>query len=495
MIKKIGCFFVFINLFFFSSCQTLENQGKDLYKKELYDQALIVFEAAASKDPSNTELKAWLQKTKTKIIDKGLLEVRFLRMGNNSKAATEKLEKVLRQQEKWHTKYTSALASSQEKEVKEANLYLENLIKQAKSHKTPSSIKLIAHKFDRTIQAGRAKDFLQNIQAQLRKTAEKKYLALASELTRTSFFSQDILDSYAALWQIDSKKRVKLGQDSSRFSSIRIIDKIDHNHMSKLNFSMLGEKLREDFHHSLLYYPGSKKTLVLKLTGQTNYSKTNYLSTETARYNEPYTDYVLKRVVNPNLSVRFKRIEWRYHNDGYAHCYVNGRNVKKAECSALPRPEKGRAPISYYLAPVTRYRNKNFHYQVLVHNEKYLIKIKGLFKNLGQKPSIDLLKEDQNQTKSHNLTVSEAGVYPRYPSFFNMEKKENNAINLFTKKFKEEMNSEWSKRYCHNQGSSYSEKTEFTHRCSLVNPEHQKVKQWYKKNFGINYRDFQKLTS
>ena len=181
-------------------------------------------------------------------------------MGNNLKASAEKLENLLRRQEEWRIKYSSALVSSQEVEVKEANGYLKNLISQAKSQETPSSIKLLAYKFDRIIKAGPAGLFLQSIQADLRKIAEKKYLALTSDLTKSSFFSQDVLDSYAALWQIKRKKRTLQGQDPSRFSSMKIIDKIDHHHMSKLSLSDLNEKLRETFESSLFYYPNSQES-------------------------------------------------------------------------------------------------------------------------------------------------------------------------------------------------------------------------------------------
>ena len=93
-------------------------------------------------------------------------------------------------------------------EVKEANGYLKNLISQAKNQGTPSSVKLLAYKFDRILKAGPAGAYLQGIQGDLRKIAERKYNSLSSDLSKISFFSQEVLDSYAALWQIEAKKRM-----------------------------------------------------------------------------------------------------------------------------------------------------------------------------------------------------------------------------------------------------------------------------------------------
>ncbi len=45
---------------------------------------------------------------------------------------------------------------------------------------------------------------------------------------------------------------------------------------------------------------------------------------------------------SPRRSYPIKRnvVKWSYRNDGYAHCYLNGRVVSKSRCSHLPRPPK-----------------------------------------------------------------------------------------------------------------------------------------------------------
>lgn len=48
--------------------------------------------------------------------------------------------------------------------------------------------------------------------------------------------------------------------------------------------------------------------------------------------------------------------EWRYHSDGKAYCYVNGRlNSYRDECSKLPKPLKPRSDIEW------RYEDGRFH--------------------------------------------------------------------------------------------------------------------------------------
>ena len=142
-----------------------------------------------SKDPSSASAKAWVQKTRMKIVDKGLLEVRFLRMGSNHKAATDKLEDLLHKQGEWQLRYSGAIMSTQEKEVREANNYLIGVINKAQEQDTPSSIKLLEQQYDKTIASGSAKDLLHGIYPKLKRRAQKKFNALVASLDSKSFFS------------------------------------------------------------------------------------------------------------------------------------------------------------------------------------------------------------------------------------------------------------------------------------------------------------------
>jgi hypothetical protein len=50
--------------------------------------------------------------------------------------------------------------------------------------------------------------------------------------------------------------------------------------------------------------------------------------------------YSCSEITRPPRIDRMTTREWRYHNDGYAHCYVNGKNVSKSRCSGKVRPPK-----------------------------------------------------------------------------------------------------------------------------------------------------------
>ncbi len=461
---KVKYLFLGLLFFFISSCKSLEEEGIELYEQGLYQEALYKFEAATTRDPGNVEAKSWVQKTRTKIIDKGLLEVRFLRMGKNLKAATEKLETLLRKQEIWHISYTSALTSSQEKEVKEANAYLEEIIKEAQAKETPTYIKWIELQFERTIAAGESKNFLQSINADLKRKAEKKYLSLVSKLTKKSFFSKDVVEAYASLWRIKTKP-VKLDKnDPSRFSELTITQKINNKNPKKIKLTSLNRELKNTFSNSLFYHPYSKKKLALKLTGETSYHKFHYLESRTAFYREPYTEYEYVEKVTHNPIVLGDRV------------YTDPAPVREME-----------------MVPVTRYRTEKFPYQVLIYNEDYTINLNGKYTNHQFATDISLSMNPKNTTEAHDISMPKASVEPAVPRFLNPREVEHEAVQNFSRKLRNQLHMAWEKRYCHSHGLSAQEKEESLHRCTLVKPLNQEVNSWYKKNFGVNHATFQEL--
>jgi alpha-D-ribose 1-methylphosphonate 5-triphosphate synthase subunit PhnG len=53
--------------------------------------------------------------------------------------------------------------------------------------------------------------------------------------------------------------------------------------------------------------------------------------------------YRCAAIPRPPKRSKHHSTRWVYHNDGFAHCYVDGRLAKKSKCAAIPRPpHKGR---------------------------------------------------------------------------------------------------------------------------------------------------------
>ena len=402
-----------------------------------------------------------------KIVDKGLLEVRFLRMGSNHKAATDKLEDLLHKQGEWQLRYSGAIMSTQEKEVREANNYLIGVINKAQEQDTPSSIKLLEQQYDKTIASGSAKDLLHGIYPKLKRRAQKKYNALVASLDSKSFFSSEVAETYASLWNLKSNPVSLQQNDPSRFSGLKVQQKINHKNSGRINLAGLRGELQQSFQRSLFYYPNSTKKLGLLIKGKTSFRRDHHLESRIASYQEAYTSWETKRV---------KISDHEYDFD-------SGMYKARKNKNHFSQPERYKTEQ----VPVTRYRTKQFPYQVLVYNERYHINLDASFKHPKFNTVFNISYTPRNNTEAHDVTMKAANLYPTSPSFLNPKNVAGESIQRFTGKLADQLKIEWKARYC---GSS---KTESVHRCARLDPLNKSVSLWYKKNFGVNFEDFQKI--
>ncbi len=459
-----------LSLFLFSficSCQSLEDEGKKLFQKGLYEEALIKFEAAVIKDPSNTSAKTWVQETRMNIIDKGLLEVRFLRMGNNKKAAAEKLENLLRQQEKFQLVYSAAIMSTQEKEILEASHYITQVIKQAQAESMPTAIKLIEYNYDRIIAAGSAKKILYSIYPELQKIAQRQYDIFVASLDSQSFFSAEVAETFASIWKLKSKPVTLKKEDPSRFSGLKIEEKINNINPLVISIGPIRAELEKAFQRSLFYFSNSHNNqLGLFVTGNTSYRRDEHVELIRATYQEAYTSW---EDIDRSLS------SWET---------MQAEQKKYGEYKAFPKnipPYKTRELV-------TRYRTKEFSYPMTIFKENYDVKLEGRFEHPQFNTSFSFSDSPKNKTKSHSVTMVEADVYPVSASFLNPKKIADDSVEKFTSKLAEQLKEDWIAQYCN------SFETEAVHRCSRAAPFDKNVSLWYQKHFGVDYDDFRKIT-
>ena len=454
-----------LSLFLFSfiySCQSLEDEGKKLFQKGLYEEALIKFEAAVSKDPSNTSAKTWIQETRMSIIDKGLLEVRFLRMGHNKKAAAEKLENILRQQEKFQLVYSAAIMSTQEKEILEASHYITQLIKQAQAENMPSAIKLIEYNYDRIIAAGSVKNFLYSIYPELQKIAQKQYDIFVASLDSQSFFSAEVAETFASIWKLKSKPVALQKEDPSRFSGLKIEEKINNINPLVISIGPIRAELEKAFQGSLFYFSNSHNNqLRLSVTGNTSYQRDKNIELRTATYQEAYTSWE-------------KREEISY------------TSWEKKDEKGNPFPQE--KTVKEKIVPVTRYRTKEFSYPITIFKENYDVKLEGRFEHPQFNTSFSFSDSPNNRTETHDVTMVEARVYPVSASFLNPKKIADVSIQIFASKLVLQLQEDWIAQYC----NSFS--NEAIHRCSHAAPFDKNVNLWYQKHFGVDYEEFRKIT-
>ena len=77
-----------------SACAGLTGKGDKLYETGHYEEAAEIYEQALIQNPNDEDAKIGLSKARHMIIDRGLIEVRMLRLASNFEGASIKLEMI-----------------------------------------------------------------------------------------------------------------------------------------------------------------------------------------------------------------------------------------------------------------------------------------------------------------------------------------------------------------------------------------------------------------
>jgi|GEM_PF-4817816 len=289
------------------------------------------------------------------------------------------------------------------------------------------------------------------------------YLLLAWIVSR--FFSAEVAETFASIWKLKSKPVTLKKEDPSRFSGLKIEEKINNTNPLVISIGPIRAELEKAFQRSLFYFSNSHNNqLRLFVIGNTSYRRDEHVELIRATYQEAYTS-------------------WEYIDMSHSSWETMQAEQKKyGEYKAFSK----NTPPTREL--VTRYRTKEFSYPMTVYKENYDVKLEGRFEHPQFNTSFSFSDSPKNKTKSHSVTMVEACVYPVSASFLNPKKIADDSVEKFTSKLAEQLKEDWIAQYCN------SFQTEAVHRCSRAAPFDKNVNLWYQKYFGVDYEDFKKIT-
>ena len=113
-----------------SGCATEFKRGETYYEGGLYDQAVAVFEGILVQDPKDADAAVALRKSREKLIDKRLIDVRMARLAGSGQQALDLLLSVSTREAEWKQAPTGNVAFTQDEEARFAMLFAEVRVKQ-----------------------------------------------------------------------------------------------------------------------------------------------------------------------------------------------------------------------------------------------------------------------------------------------------------------------------------------------------------------------------
>ena len=257
-----------------SACTSLVEKGDKLYGQGMYLQAAEFYEKALVEDPDDFEAKQRLTETRNKIIDRGLIEVRMLRLSANYHGAASKLESLLSKQNQWHVETLGAQAETQRDEIIAVEAWLKAEAKQLASLAYPDPFMWFEYEFKNLIANAQLGSELNQYKVPLAQTGKQQCAVLAKQVSGQRFFLHDFTTRYCSMW----RQRVDLKVDAidkSRFTGIEFINRERlrtnqaQSHRHAINSCQIS--FRRDFQVSPWFSDSGAKPIKLRFRSNAQY--------------------------------------------------------------------------------------------------------------------------------------------------------------------------------------------------------------------------------
>ena len=425
-----------------SACTSLVEKGDKLYGKGMYQQAAEFYEKALLEDPEDVEAKQRLAETRSKIIDRGLIEVRMLRLGANYKGAASKLESLLASQNKWHVETMGAQAATQREEVLAVEGWLKTEAKQLAGLSQPDPFKWFEHEYRNLIANAQLAGELQQYRDTLNKAGKQQCLALAEQVQGQRFYLHELTQRYCALWQQPVSLTLDKS-DKSRFTGLKVSKrerfKTPNAQAHRYALRNTQAELEQAFQSSPWFSHAGTAALSLTLEGKAQYRK----------------------------QTSYRQVEKRY-----------------VVTELKPDPKDANNKLATDV-------EKAFAYQLKEHQETYSVNVSYSGNLLELRLSNSESGSYDNLTRSHNIEFAEADVTPLSADYLNQIQKFEQHLTQLSTDFSGDLNKLWQQKYCSMVNQSFV--AEQALRCAQIEPNNDFVNRWVKQTFGVDYKAMQVL--
>ncbi|WP_105167013.1 tetratricopeptide repeat-containing protein [Pseudoalteromonas sp. T1lg23B] len=420
-----------------SACTSLVEKGDKLYEQGMYQQAAEFYQQALNEDATDVEAQQRLNQARHKIIDRGLIEVRMLRLAANQVGAADKLEAILRNQSSWHIEAMGAQAATQNEEVRYAEQFLRTQAKDLADSAYPDKFRWFEQQYAFLISNAQLASMLSGYGQQLGEQAKDKCQTLAEQVQGQRFFLKQLAQTYCSAWGVS--QTFKLDQrDHSRYRSIVFNKQLQLNTSKRRAHQQLIDgavsELKDQFQQSIWYAPVGDKELKLTVTADVDYQRDSIQKQQEKRY--------LVKELRPDPNDKSKQVE------------VDIERV--------------------YIYPQTHYY------------EEYAARLSYSGQLAGMLLANQYMDSQSNQTISHSANFAEAELAPKSAKFLNQTETFSDYLSRLTQGINDELAKLWANQYCQNQYAQNS--AENVMRCARVEPDNDYVNSWFERQFGISYK-------
>ncbi len=432
-----------IAIFSLVGCTSLTEKGNELYASGMYNEAAAYYEKALARDSANVDARIGLEKARNKIIDRGLIDVRMLRLSSNAAGAADKLEEILRNQQEWNLTLSGAIASTQAEETRHARYWLIEQARDLSQSAYPDKFRWLAVSHRELIRATQLRSKMESLQKVVEEKGRKTCREMARDVDGQRFFLRDFVQKYCTSWGVEIDLKVD-SMDKSRYRGLDITPQVTYwtnfgsTQHNNLEFQL--NELKQKFRDSIWYSSIGDQALSVRANGNVNYNRNS-----SAQYREAsYTIDSVRTVVNNGVKEE-KTVEIKKKHPYYANVI-----------------------------------SENFSFDIW-----YSTKILGETLSKVKKFSKSAV------TESHNENFPAAGLQPKRPSLMNVSALLSDKLGELNDEYLGVLRDKWAAAYCENHGSDAL--AENVLRCGKVRPDAIHVNSWARQKFGVSYEELMSL--
>ena len=423
-------------------CKSLVEKGHNLYEAGMYTQSAEYYEQALTEDPHNLEAQKGLALARNKILDKGLIDVRMLRLGGNQTGATLKLESLFRSQIDWQIEPFGAIANTQSEELSYASQWLQQQAKLLSQSQYPDKFRYFEHNYAFLISNAQLGQLIANYRAALQQKAHSQCMLMASQATEQRFYLRQFTEKYCMSWSLPQNFQT-VTQDPTRYSSIRLAPdftvKLHQTSRQANTLNTASLEFKQIFRESLWYSPVGQQTFQLNLKAELEHSRNAKLVNRQKHYT------IVEERINPQNPKDKLDVE-----------------VKKA-----------------YNYPVTEFTEQ--------------FSIDAVYKGVIAKQHIEFKVDDSqtHYTQSHHADFPQLGISPMQATFLDVGTRLDKQMHSLQNHFKSQLERVWRETHCN--GLIGAQHGEYILRCGKIAPHNEFVNSWFKKQFGLAYNEMAAL--
>ncbi|MBQ4811708.1 tetratricopeptide repeat protein [Pseudoalteromonas luteoviolacea] len=423
-------------------CKSLVEKGHNLFQAGMYTQSAEYYEQALVEDPHNIEAQKGLAQARNKILDKGLIDVRMLRLGGNQTGATLRLESLLRNQIDWQVEPLGAIANTQSEELAYAAQWLKQQAKLLSQSHYPDKFRYFEHSYSFLISNAQLAPLFAQHRASLQNKAHAQCRQMASQATQRRFYLRQFAEKYCMSWSLPQNFQ-PISKDPSRYSRISLSPdfavKLHQTSRQANTLNTASLAFKQIFRESLWYSPIGQQTFSLGFQAKLEHSRDAKLVNRQKHYT------IVEERINPQDPKDTLDVE-----------------VKKA-----------------YSYPVTEFTEQ--------------FSIDATYKGVVARQSIEFKVDDSHThyTQSHHADFPQLDITPMQATFLDVETRIDKQLSALQSHFKVQLERVWKETHCNGLiGAQYGE---YILRCGKIAPHNEFVNSWFKKQFGLAYHEMAAL--